>query len=158
MKAELINPFIESLNDIFNTMLSGNLRRGPLAISKADSHPYDLMAVIGITGEAAGTVGISFPKETAMKLVGSLLGAELTGIDQVAIDGISEMVNMVAGGAKAKLSNEGGFPLSLSLPNVIVGNNYVVEYPTGTMWLEVPFESDFGAILLRVNFQNPPES
>jgi hypothetical protein len=33
------------------------------------------------------------------------------------------------------------------------GKNYNVEYPSGSIWLEVPFDSDLGSFGLRVTFE-----
>jgi hypothetical protein len=41
----------------------------------------------------------------------------------------------------------------LSLPTVVRGTNYKVDYPTRTAWLEVPFKSDLGSFSLRVTFE-----
>jgi chemotaxis protein CheX len=87
-------------------------------------------------------------------MVSRLLGVEMDSLDATISDALGEMVNIVAGGAKAKFSNEnGGPPIDLSLPNVIQGSNYCVDYPSHTTWLDVPFSSELGAFNLRVTFQ-----
>lgn len=153
MQAELINPFIESVQEIFSTMLSAQATRGSVSISRDDSGPGELLAIIGISGESKGTVAVSFPKETALQLVGRMAGMDFGDVDDTVIDGVAEMINMIAGGAKAKLTN-GGKPMDLGLPSVITGVDYHVDYPQDTIWLEVPFESDVGSFLMRVTFES----
>ena len=60
---------------------------------------------------------------------------------------------MVAGSAKAKLTQDGSTPIELSLPTVVRGNNFNVDYPTQSVWLEVGFECDMGEFTLRVTFE-----
>jgi CheY-specific phosphatase CheX len=65
-------------------------------------------------------------------------------------------VNIVAGSAKAKLNAGNDHPLDLSLPTVVHGENYNVQYPSKSVWLEVPFKSDLGEFNLRVTFETVP--
>jgi chemotaxis protein CheX len=74
-------------------------------------------------------------------------------VDDTVSDAIAEMVNIVAGGAKSKLSGDDRPPIDLSLPTVVRGNSYNVDYPSGSIWLEVPFNSELGSFTLRVTFE-----
>ena len=85
-----------------------------------------------------------------------LLGMEIKVGDASVSDSVSEIVNIVAGGAKAKFTDvyqKGSKPIKLSLPIVIRGNSFSIDYPSKSMWLEVPFNSDLGGFTLRVTFE-----
>jgi chemotaxis protein CheX len=154
MKVEYINPFIESTYELFSTMLSATAKRGDVGIAKeAAGGARDIMGLIGLSGPARGMVALSFPVDTALKMVNRLLDTEIVAVDDTVSDAIAEMVNIVAGGAKAKINVGGGKPIDLSLPTVVRGSSYDVDYPTGTVWLEVPFDSDLGHFSLRVTFE-----
>ncbi len=88
-----------------------------------------------------------------MKLVSALLDQELHVMDETVVDGVAELVNIVAGGAKAKFATANGQPIELGLPTVVRGSDYTVEYGTKVVWLEVPFTSELGAFTLRVTFE-----
>ena len=154
MKVEYINPFIESVVEVFGTMLETEVTRGDVGVTRSGAgNPRDIMSLIGLSGPARGTVALSFPTSTALALVRKLLGMETTVVDDTVSDGVAEIVNMVAGSAKAKLTNEGGPPIDLSLPTVVRGRNFEVEYPTKSVWLEVAFQSGLGDFSLRVTFE-----
>jgi chemotaxis protein CheX len=153
MKVEYINPFIESTYDLFSTMLGSKAVRGDVGLAKPDGNPRDVTALIGFSGPARGMVSLSFPIETALHMVNRLLGTEIRVVDDTVSDAIAEMVNIVAGGAKARLSTAVEKPIDLSLPTVVRGNSYSVDYPIGSVWLEVPFDSDLGAFALRVTME-----
>ena len=153
MKAELVNPFIESVQDIFTTMLASKVRRGKVGVSDSESNLGDLIALIGISGRATGNVALSLPTSTALNMIGQLKSTEYTALDDEVIDGIAELLNMVGGGAKAKMNLDGETPMDLSLPTVVSGHNYKVKYPTKAIWLDVPFDSDFGPFLIRITFE-----
>ena len=154
MKAELINPFIESVQEIFSTMLDSKATRGQISVSRDNKGPGELLAIIGLSGENKGIVAVSFPTETALCLVGRIAGMEFEVVDDTVVDGVAEMINMIAGGAKAKLNTNGKKPIDLGLPSVVRGKDYQVDYPKKSIWLEVPFDSDVGSFLMRVTFES----
>lgn len=152
MKLEYINPFIDSVDNLFSTMLNCKVTRGDIGVSKKIEAPYEITALIGLSGEAKGTVALSFPASTALNMVTKMLMIESEEVDATVIDGVGEIVNIVAGSAKSKFVKADGKPIDLSLPNVILGDDYKIEYPTDTVWIEVPFKSDLGPFNLRVTF------
>ncbi|MCK4719600.1 chemotaxis protein CheX [bacterium] len=158
MKAEYINPFIESVRELFSTMLNSNAERGDVDVYWEVPPSSDIVALIGLSGPMRGTVALSFPVGTALSLVGRMLGVDVRVVDDTVRDGIAEVVNIVAGSAKGKLHKGMGGPIDLSLPTVVRGTDYQVGYPSRTAWLEVPFTSDLGAFSLRVTFETPDDT
>lgn len=153
MKVEYINPFIESVYELFSTMLSSRAKRGDVGLVHGEGSPRDIMALIGLSGPARGTVALSFPAGTALAMVSKLLGMETHVMDETVSDAVAELVNIVAGSAKAKMNIPGTTPIELSLPTVVRGNSYSIDYPSKAVWLEVPFTSDLGPFNLRVTFE-----
>lgn len=153
MNVEHINPFIESVYDLFSTMLTAKAVRGNVAVARGEGAYRDIVALIGLSGQVCGMVTLAFPVKTALNIVNRLLGSELRVMDDTVSDAIAEVVNIVGGGAKARFKMDDGPPISLSLPSVVRGNSFCVDYPTQTTWLEVPFTSDLGPFTLRVTFR-----
>jgi len=158
MDVGYINPFIEAVAKVYETMLNTIVRRGECRVSRTrEFSPIELTAIIGLTGDVRGTVTLAFSSAVAISCVSRLLGTEIKYVDGTVVDGIAEIVNMIAGDAKAKLTGDGAPPLNLSLPNVVRGRDYVVDHPANTIWLTVPFDSDLGKITLRVTLaENKP--
>ena len=154
MKVEYINPFIEGVYELFTTMLSARAVRGDVGVSRGEGNPMDLMALIGLSGAARGMVALTFPVNTALAIVERLLGARPDSVDESVSDAIAEVVNIVAGSAKAKFKlATSSSMIDISLPTVVRGSNYNVDYPSKSIWLEVPFNSDLGPFNLRVTFE-----
>ena len=153
MKVEFVNPFIESVYNLFETMLGCSVERGVPGISKGEPNLRDITALIGLSGTIKGTVALAFPVNTALSMVGMLLGMEIKTVDDTVTDGLGELVNIIAGGAKAKFSEIHGPPIDLSLPTIVRGSNYTVKYPSGVTWLEIPFRSELGDFYLRVTLR-----
>ncbi|MCC6359664.1 MAG: chemotaxis protein CheX [Phycisphaerales bacterium] len=152
MNVKYINPFIESVCAVFETMLNISPKRERVRIAQEpkETDPRMLTSIVGISGGASGVVALRFPMETALQLAGRFLGTQYTESNDEVIDAISELANMVAGSAKAK------FELSpapqLGLPSVIEGRGYKVRYPAKAAWLEVPFTSSAGDFAMEVTF------
>lgn len=153
MKLKYIKPFVESVQDLFDMMLGCKVEAGDLGLRKAEVSTYEITSLIGLSGVARGSVAMSFPQETAIGLANKLLGSDINELNRTVTDAVAEAANIVAGSAKAKFYNGVGPPIDLSLPNVIIGNNYVVSYPSMSTWLEVPFTSEIGVFSLRVTFE-----
>ena len=74
MRVEYINPFLESIQETFSTMLGFAPLRGEVGLSKSGAMAHEITAVIGLTGPVRGTVALSFPTQTARALVERLTG------------------------------------------------------------------------------------
>lgn len=153
-KVEYINPFISSVQDLFTTMLGSQASRKELQIAKMEGEDQ-ITGLIGWSGPARGTIALVLPKATALNLANRLLGTDMKEITDDALDAVSETLNIIAGGAKAKFAEHEGLAgtIDLSLPTVIAGEDYEMQYPTETTWIEIPFESDLGNFSLRVAFE-----
>ncbi len=152
MDVSYINPFIESVDSVFTTMLDVRPKRNGLKVSDGQAKGEVITSLVGLSGQVSGVVALRFPPATALKLASRMLGTELTEVNDEVTDAISEMVNMVAGSAKAKFDHDP--PLELGLPTVVEGTGYKLKYPTKSVWLEVPFSSEAGDFTMEVTY-NP---
>ena len=153
MDVSYINPFIEAVDSVFNTMLGVKPKRNGLKVSSGEAVGSVITSLVGISGQVSGVVALRFPPPTALKLVEKLLGSVPTEINDEVTDAVAELVNIVAGSAKAKFQHDP--PLQLGLPTVVHGTGYKLKYPSKSVWLEVPFTSDAGEFTLEVTY-NPP--
>ncbi len=103
MKAELINPFIESVYELFNTMLGAKVERTGIRISNGQQRPTEVMALIGFSGVVQGTADLALPTETCLAMIDRLLGHAADYSPDTISDTISELINIVACSAKAKI-------------------------------------------------------
>lgn len=152
MDVSYINPFIESVDTVFTTMLGVTPKRNGLKVSDGRAVGEVITSLVGLSGKVSGVVALRFPPKTALALAGRMLGAETKTVNDEVIDAISEIVNMVAGSAKAKFHFEP--PIELGLPTVVEGTGYKLKYPSKSVWLEVPFTSEAGNFTMEVTY-NP---
>lgn len=156
MRAEYINPFVVSLSNTFKTMLECEVQRGVPFLRSNDMPPpnRDICGVIGLSGKMVGTCIVGLSKSVALKAASHLLMAECDKIDTDVTDAVGEIANVVAGGAKAQLEEH---ELRISLPSVIVGENYQIRFPSTSPPICIPFQCEWGEILMEVGLV-PSES
>lgn len=156
MRAEYINPFVISLSNTFKMMLECEVHRGTPYLRSNDMPPpnRDVCGVIGLSGKMVGLCIVGFSKSVAVKAASHLLMMECNEITTDVTDAVGEIANMVAGGAKAQLEEH---ELRISLPSVIVGENYQVRFPSTSPPINIPFQCEWGEILLEVGLV-PSES
>lgn len=152
MDVSYINPFIEAVDCVFTTMLSTQPKRVGVKVSDGRAKGEVITSLVGMSGKVEGVVALRFPPKTALILASRMLGSHMTEVNDEVTDAISEMVNMVAGSAKAKFDHDP--PLELGLPTVVEGTGYKLKYPSKSVWLEVPFNSDAGEFSMEVTY-NP---
>jgi len=124
-------------------MLSCELQRGELSIGDGCQPVYDISGIIGLSGKAAGTVVLSLSREAAIQATATMLGETPDDLNGDVVDAVGELTNMIAGAAKAELEQ---LQMSVSLPNVIIGRNHCIQFPTGVKPICIPFESSIGAL------------
>lgn len=150
MQAEHINPFLRSLSNTFSTMLNCETRRGEITLIDPPGNCYPISGVIGLSGKAAGTVVINLSEEVALKAASAMLMMDLEEMNDDVLDAVGEIANMVAGQAKAELEE---YELSVSLPNVVIGEDHSIRFPSDSRPISVPYDSDFGPLRLIVGLE-----
>lgn len=147
MKAEYINPFIISLGTVFRTMLQCEVKRGPIHLKERSYPNHPISGVIGLSGLAVGTVVLSMSEQVALKAASTMLMMDCQQINADVLDAVGELTNMVAGRAKSQLEE---LQLSVSLPNIVTGQDHEVRFPSNVVPICVPFETPWGPLTLEV--------
>ncbi|KAA0257738.1 chemotaxis protein CheX [Deferribacter autotrophicus] len=152
MKAEHINPFIESTLAVFETMLGLRPKKEELFIKKDDEPSFDISGIIGLTGQAVGSVVISFPESLALKVVSKFIGEDKKSVDDEVVDAVGELINMIAGGAK-KIFTDKGLKFKISIPNVVTGKGHKIKRPSNVPCLGVKFKIDNEVFVIEVSLK-----
>ena len=150
MDVAYVNPFISSTIETFKTMMKIDVMPGKPSLKVSAEPTHDVSGIIGLSGNAQGSISLSFPKIVALKSVSAMIGMEIKIVGPDVTDGIGEIVNIIAGHAKQNLT---GYNLTISLPNVIVGKNHSIVTPSGTPCIVVPFTSSIGIFAMEVSLK-----
>ncbi len=147
--------FIDTTHEVFSTMAAMEVEpKGVIEIDgttecKDVTSCMDITGILGFSGGRKGCILVSLPAPCALKAVGGMLGIEFDEIDSDVTDGISELVNMIAGGAKTKLQSK-GISFDLSIPNTVVGQSHQITAPASSRKSHLEFGSPAGDFFIEV--------
>ena len=129
--------FIEAAEDTFKTMCHvGIVRDGSLFTRTWGTNPvYDMTGCLRISGRFTGSILINMNKDIAQKAVENFLGEAIKD-DATTADGFGELLNMIVGGASARLGNG----IRIALPTVSMGQDQQIHSLKQYAWLVIPME------------------
>ena len=151
MKVKYINPFLKASVNLFGEYLGLQLTPGKPYVRTDPTALGEVSAIIGLAGETAGAVVLSFYRETAIRIVSIFAGKTYTALGSEVIDGVGELINIIAGNAKEGLTD---FRIEISLPGVITGKAYNIQWPEGIPVIAIPFESEIGPFSVNVSLRD----
>jgi chemotaxis protein CheX len=152
LNVDYINPFIEATINTFQTMCSVDAKRDKIFLKGEGSEVYGVTGIIGLGGEASGSVVLNFPAEVAMSAVGSFVGEAYDNISAEVVDGVGELTNIIAGDAKNRLGQK-GYSFDIGLPKIVVGRNYVTAQSRSLPCIVISFTSSIGNFTIEVSLK-----
>lgn len=150
MDVSFINPFILATIECFKTMITDQISPRNPSLKHSPFPEYAISGVIGLSGEAQGSISFGFSMNVAVKVVSDMLKAPINETDPDLPDAIGEIANIIAGNAKKGLTK---FNLSISLPNVIIGAGHTLGGEGGAPTILVPFSSSSGDFMMEVSLK-----
>ncbi len=153
MNVAFINPFLESILNVLNTMAQLEAKPGRPMIKKDDVACGDVTGVIGMTSaQAKGSLAITFSEAAILDISKRMLGEESNEIDATVTDLVGEITNMVTGGAKRLLADQ-GYDFDLAIPAVVAGKNHKIMHKFHGPKVIVPFVTEAGDFFVEVCFE-----
>jgi chemotaxis protein CheX len=147
---DYINPVIAGLEEVFQTMLNAKIERTGLGLMENNQALYPVSGIIGISGKGVGTVVLSMQPSVAIKAASIMMMDDtLKEINDDVLDAVGELTNMICGDAKAKLAQ---YQLSISLPNILCGENCWLHFPQHSSPISIPFKCPWGMLALQIGF------
>lgn len=108
MKAELINPFLESARTVIEQVANVKPTTGKLSIKDVRFVDHYIWIQIGMTGQMEGDIMFGLEESVALKVVSAMMGGFiLSEMNEIGQSAISELSNMISGNASTLLSNQG---------------------------------------------------
>lgn len=136
---QLLNPFITATLECL-TQMAGMTPERKRVFVKTDPQMHGFITgIIGMSNGITGSCSVSFPADLARHIVGRFMGedpARLT--DEMVSDGIGEVANMVAGGAKRQFAST-EYRFDISTPTVIMGSPTALYNPAETVSIACEF-------------------
>jgi len=156
MKVEYINPFIESAMEILRQTTQMVVDRGAPTLDSGRFEAPDLSVVLGIVGDMQGQIIFGIGSETALGIVGKMLGGVVvTELDELGMSAIAELGNMITGNATGRFEKM-SLNMDISPPTVLTGQGVRITWPMHRA-LVVPLNTEVGTVTISVNLEEKKE-
>ena len=149
MDAKLINPFINATANVLKTMAFVTPKAGKPYLKKDDVAKGDVTGIIGLTGEANGTISVTFDEGSILKIVSNMFGEEMKELNHEVADAVGELTNMISGQARRELEEIGKL-FEAAIPSVISGKDHTIAHYTDGPKIAIPFTSEGGQFTIEV--------
>ncbi|MGV8933071.1 MAG: chemotaxis protein CheX [Gallionellaceae bacterium] len=140
----MIAALLESLSIIFATMVNLKINAGVPVTKQGSSAKGDVTGLIGMQAKGvSASVALTLTLPAIRAISFKLFGEEIASINKEATELVGELTNMLAGGAKRILSEQ-GHDFDMQTPQLLAGQGHdIVHLSSGqTVWLPIAMEQD----------------
>jgi chemotaxis protein CheX len=114
----------------------------------------DITGIIPINSKKEiGSFSITFSEDVFTKVMTSMLGEEVTQIDDENKDGVVELCNQNFGNAKAVLNKQDIF-LDMTIPTVVCGHGHTISHAASGNVVGVYFNTEYGTFVIECIVSN----
>ncbi len=143
---------LSAVDEIFSSMASMQLVPSD-SISKPDTHKGGITSSVQIVGNWQGAVRLDIDLKLARVACARLLGVEPDDLSHDDVrDAAGELANITGGSVKALLAPT----CSLSLPSVVIGQDYEFSVLQGKVIQEAAFSHEAGRLLISIIEKQEP--
>ena len=97
-------------------------------------------------------MAITFTSEAIFDIARRMLGEEVSEINSTVTDLVGEITNMVTGGAKRVLAEQ-GYDFDMAIPAVVAGKNHRITHKSNGLKIIIPFSIIAGKFYVEVCFE-----
>src|SRR5215208_7482212 len=152
MRLDFVKIFVDSTSQLIRELIGPSVDVHSMEMKPCPVAGREVMAIIGLTGDAQGRVIFDMDLFTAVQLAGHLLGEHLPGMTPLVRSSIAELASMAIGRAISQINDE-GTKLSMSPPTIITGSN-LVSFDQCFETLVAPLSTSFGEVRMNITLQH----
>jgi chemotaxis protein CheX len=151
MRAELINPFVNVTLEILRTMAQTEAKVGTPSLKKGNTSWGEVTGLIGMAGDTiSGNMLISFDRPCILSIVSKMLMEPFEELGPDVVDAVGEITNMICGGVKRQLSEQ-GMSFSMASPIMLSGKDIEIAQLSKAPVLQIPFTTEAGGFVVEAN-------
>lgn len=149
MDVKFINPFLQGTMEVLKTMAFIEPRPGKVYLKETTVAYGDVSGVIGITGDAIGSLALSFKESCIINIVSKMLGETYPGANQEVFDAVGELTNMISGVARNYLEKD-HMHVYAAIPSVVYGKDHTINHILNSPSIVIPFMTETGSFVVDV--------
>jgi len=121
-----LHPFMSAIEEVFATMAITSVEVVETYYCPEKFHYGEVTGIMSLAGKSKGAVVLTINEKFAKQVISNIMAIPTRDLMEEDVhDGVAELVNMIAGGAKARLSDTEEHFL-ISAPTIIAGDKYRV--------------------------------
>jgi chemotaxis protein CheX len=151
MRVQLVNCYVAAALDVLAKETGRPVTRGGLVLEQNPYTTEAVTAMVGVSGDLAGSLYISMSEETALGIISSMLGQATTDFGELAQSGIAELANVIGGTAGVALA-DAGHTTDLTPPLLLVGAGARLS-SVEIQRIVVPLTTGFGTVKVHVSLR-----
>lgn len=143
---------VDSTGECFSAVFQTSLKNTD--ILEKNSKNNQIICSIGFAGGIEGNVSLVFSNQTACLLVSKMLSMDIPEVSSDVLDGVGELVNMIAGGLKNRLTTS-AYNFEISIPTTIQGQELELTTLKDSLKVMQRFETNEYSFDTLVSFRFP---
>ena len=149
MDVKFINPFIYGTIEVMEKMAFFKPEAGKPYAKVDDTACGDISGIIGMTGDATGSLALSFSETCIMGICEKMLGEKHTEINRAVLDTVGELTNIISG-ASRKMMEKDDLKVIAAIPTIVFGRAHTVRHVIKGPSIVIPFKTQFGEFVIDV--------
>jgi chemotaxis protein CheX len=149
MDVKFINPFLYGTAEVMEKMAFIKTVAGKPFAKTDNTACGDVSGIIGMTGDATGSLAMSFSESCIIGIVCKMLGEKHTKMNKEVFDAVGELTNMISGAAR-KLMEKDDLKVFAAIPTIVFGKAHTVCHVIKGPSIVVPFTTECGDFVIDV--------
>ena len=149
MDVNYINPFLNGTLEVLKKMAFLDAVPGKPSVKRDETAFGDVSGIIGITGDALGSLALSFSEACICRIVANMLGEEFREVNREIIDATGELTNMVSGASRTQMEKM-GMNVYAAIPTVVHGRHHTISHILKSPSIVIPFSTPAGPFFVDV--------
>ena len=113
----------------------------------------DISGIIGMTGDAIGSLALTFNEDCIIYIINKLLNENHTEINKDVLDAVGELTNMISGAAR-KLMEKENLTVFAAIPTIVFGKAHTVRHVIKGPSIVIPFQTEKGQFVIDICLQS----
>lgn len=157
MDVKYINPFLSGTIEVLKKMAFIDAVPGKPYVKTDVTAMGDVSGIIGITGDARGSLALSFSEKCICKIASNMLGEEFHEVTRDIIDAAGEITNMISGASRTQMEKM-GMSVYAAIPTVVHGVDHTITHILKSPSIVIPFSTPSGSFVVDVCITTVEES
>jgi chemotaxis protein CheX len=153
MDVKFINPFLYGTIEVLEKMAFIKPVPCKPFVKRDDTACGDVSGIIGMTGDAIGSLALTFKEECIIYITNKMLGENHTEMNREVLETAGELTNIISGAAR-KMMEKDNLKVFAAIPTIIFGKEHTLRHIIKGPSIVLPFQTEKGLFFIDVCLQS----